>query len=242
MTVVAIHQPQYLPWLPYCAKADACDVFIYLDDVQYQKNGMQNRNRIQSYQGPLWLSVPVHASLKNTIRETRIAGNAWRNKHVRSLQQAYAKAKHGAWLDHGLRKILERDGEFLADLNIAVTEWLFERLGVVSKRVRAFDLQVKGEKEERVLALCKAVGGTVYLSGQGARNYQHEATFQRQGITLKYLHYRNQPYGQCCPKTGFTPDLSALDLILNRGAEAREVMLAGHLDDPLPLPTPIRHD
>src|SRR5919199_1238191 len=53
---VAIHQPQYLPWLGYLAKRAAADVFIYLDTVQYEKNGWQNRNRIKTKDGPRWLT------------------------------------------------------------------------------------------------------------------------------------------------------------------------------------------
>ena len=48
MTVVAIHQPQYLPWQPYFAKALASDLFVYLDTVQFQKNGVQNRNQVKT--------------------------------------------------------------------------------------------------------------------------------------------------------------------------------------------------
>src|SRR5262249_2175495 len=57
MTTVAIHQPQYLPWAPLLAKAAACDVWVHLDSVPFQKNGVQNRNRIKTPQGPCWLTV-----------------------------------------------------------------------------------------------------------------------------------------------------------------------------------------
>jgi WbqC-like protein family len=70
---VAIHEPQYLPWLPYLAKADVCDVFAYLDNVQFQKNDLQNRDHIKTAQGARWLTVPVNASLGQRVRETRIA-------------------------------------------------------------------------------------------------------------------------------------------------------------------------
>ena len=48
MTVVAIHQPCYIPWLPFFEKIKKSDIFVFLDDVQYQKNGWQNRNKIRT--------------------------------------------------------------------------------------------------------------------------------------------------------------------------------------------------
>ena len=73
MTAVAIHQPHYLPWLGYLAKWAAADVFVFLDTVQYTKNGWQNRNRIKTATGPQWLTVPVHAKLGMGIDAVTVA-------------------------------------------------------------------------------------------------------------------------------------------------------------------------
>lgn len=225
--IVAIHQPQYLPWIPYCDKADQCDVFVYLDNVQYQKNGVQNRNQILTNQGPRWLTVPVRASLEQTIRETPIADRHWPRKHLRSLQQEYRRAPYFSLLDATFEAILETDWPSLADLNIAVTDWMFNHLGIRSRRVRASEFAAPGAKEDLVIAICRALGATEYLSGTGARSYQTAESFAAHGLRLSYQAYRNQPYPQCAGASDFAPDLSALDLILNAGPEAREIMLAG---------------
>ena len=75
MTAVAIHQPHYLPWLGYLAKWAAADVFVFLDTVQYTKNGWQNRNRIKTATGPQWLTVPVHAKLGMGIDAVTVASD-----------------------------------------------------------------------------------------------------------------------------------------------------------------------
>src|SRR5579883_1721738 len=93
MTTVAIHQPQYLPWLLYCDKADNCDVFVYLDTVQFQKNGVQNRNQIKTASGATWLTVPVSVSLGDTIAETSLASNSFARKHLATIKQSYARAE-----------------------------------------------------------------------------------------------------------------------------------------------------
>jgi hypothetical protein len=225
--IVAIHQPQYLPWVPYFDKADSCDLFVYLDNVQFQKNGLQNRNQIKSVTGATWLTVPVHATLSKTIAETSIADPRWQKKHVRSIQTNYAKAPYIEWFNDQLKPLIERDWMLLADLNIAVTEWLFACMGINCKRIRASDLQVLGTGSDLVTNICRTVGAKVYVSGQGARAYHDERKFQELGIELHYQQYRNQPYPQCYPKLGFVPDLSALDLVLNAGPGAGQIMRAG---------------
>jgi hypothetical protein len=225
--IVAIHQPQYLPWVPYCAKAAACDVFVYLDTVQFQKNGVQNRNQIKTPQGALWLTVPVNARLDLSIREIRIDNQHWQQKHLRSIQQNYARAPFLGLFSAGLAPILERPWEHLVELNIATTEWLFACLGVSCRRVRASELKAVGAREDLVINICRELGADVYLSGQGAKAYQVEADFRAQGIELRYQQHRGVAYPQCHPQAGFIADLSALDLVLNTGADAAEIMLGG---------------
>jgi hypothetical protein len=227
---VAIHQPQYLPWVPYLAKADACDVFVYLDNVQFQRRGVQNRNQIKTVNGALWLTVPVNAGREDKIQDVRIADNPWQTSHIRSLQSNYARAPFFNDLGRELLSILRQKWTHLVDLNIAVTEWMFERLGIGCRRVRASTLDASGTKDDLMISLCKAAGGTVYLSGPGARVYQDLEKFWQQGIELQYQVYENQPYTQCFPEIGFVADLSAVDLVLNMGPKARDILIAGRKD------------
>ena len=91
---VAIHQPQYLPWLPYCDKADQCDLLVHLDDVQFQRRGVQNRNQIKTPTGAQWLTVPVNASRDTLIQDVTIADALWQRKHG-SIEHNYRVALRG---------------------------------------------------------------------------------------------------------------------------------------------------
>lgn len=228
--VIAIHQPHYLPWLAYCDKAAACDVFVYLDSVQFQKNGVQNRNQIKTRSGCAWLTVPVHASLGLTIRETTIASEFWRRKHIKTLELNYARAPYHTLVAE-FRAILEQETGTLADLNIATTEWLFHQLGIECLRLRSSSISASGTGDDLIVSLCRELGATEYLSGTGARAYQEESKFRDAGVGLRYQQYQPQPYRQCFPKTGFIPGLSALDAVLNLGPLARQAMLAGRAYD-----------
>src|SRR5262245_43698877 len=108
-----------------------------------------------------------------------------------------------------------------------MTEWMFGVLGVRCRRVRASQLAVTGAKEDLIVSICKATGATEYLSGTGAAPYQSEASFRAHGLALRYQAYHAPEYPQCWPQLGFVPELSALDLILNTGPEARSIMLKG---------------
>src|SRR5690349_2055934 len=95
MKVLSIHQPQYLPYLGFFHKLRHSDLFVALDSVQFQKNGLQNRNKIKTKDGWQWLTVPTQASLGQTIREVKIDRKApWQRKHLGALQSSYARAPH----------------------------------------------------------------------------------------------------------------------------------------------------
>ncbi|MGB2630330.1 MAG: WbqC family protein, partial [Candidatus Omnitrophota bacterium] len=84
---VAIHQPQYLPWLGFFDKMDRADVFVLLDDVQYKKNEWQNRNKIRNVEGWQWLTVPVLHEFGQKISEVKIDNEKnWKDKHLKSLE------------------------------------------------------------------------------------------------------------------------------------------------------------
>ena len=92
--IISIHQPQYLPWLPYYSKIARSDIFIFLDDVQYQKNGLQNRNELKNSNGRFWLTVPVSVNLGDKLNEVKIVKSGWSIKHIKSISLNYAKASN----------------------------------------------------------------------------------------------------------------------------------------------------
>ena len=84
--IVAIHQPNFLPWIGYFYKIVKSDIFVFLDNVQYTKNSFINRNKIKTSQGEMWLTVPVSFSFGQLIRKVRINNLVdWQKKHLRRL-------------------------------------------------------------------------------------------------------------------------------------------------------------
>jgi hypothetical protein len=224
MTTLAIHQPQYLPWCPLLHKAAGCDLFVHLDNVPFQKNGVQNRNQIKTVSGPRWLTVPVHGGMHTLIKDVRIASDRFARDQVRTIRQSYARAPFLGLFEDGLRPILEKGHAFLIDLNLAVLGWMFDVLAIRAECRLASDLGIAAPKDELPVRVCQALGATTYLSGNGARDYQDPAKFTAGGVRLVYQEVQRPSYPQCHPEQGFVPDLSGLDLILNTGPEARAIL------------------
>lgn len=226
--IVAIHQPHYLPWLRYMAKMALADIFVFLDDVQYTKNGWQNRNRIKTANGWTYLTVPVHASVGDRILDVRVADDRWRVQHWRSLQAAYGRAPYFRAHARFFEQFYAAPWERLVDLNLASLDYLRSALGVRTPWVPASSLGVNGEGSQRLLRICKELGATVYLSGAyAATNHLDLSAFHGSGVELALLGWTCPPYRQGHPKVGFIPDLSFVDLLFHEGEEAARILLSG---------------
>ena len=228
MTTVAIHQSQYLPWLPYFEKVVCSDIFVILDNVQFQKNGVQNRNQIKTAAGKTWLTVPVTYSFGQLINEVRIDNHLnWARKHWRSLEIHYAKAACFDEFASTIRDIYARERDYLVDLNTVLFGHVVNWLGIRTEIIRASELDVKGSGSDLILGLCKSVGADIYCSGQGAKDYLGQASFESAGIQVVFQEYNYPTYPQCYPELGFVKDLSVIDLLFNCGARSLEILMQG---------------
>jgi hypothetical protein len=223
---VAIHQPQYLPWLGYLDKLDSADVFIILDTVQFKKHEWQNRNRVRTKEGWQWLTVPIIDRFPERIDRVAVnAGVDWARKHRHALSLQYGKAPHWEPAGPALVVLLERPWPRLCDLNVAVLDLLCEHLGIATPRRLASTLSAREEPTDRLIDLCRAVGGTTYLAGQGGAGYMDLARFTQADIAVSAQDYRHPEYPQ--RYTPFVSHLSVIDLLFNCGPESLAVLRSG---------------
>ncbi|MBV8723310.1 MAG: WbqC family protein [Candidatus Eremiobacteraeota bacterium] len=223
MTRLAVLQPSYLPWLGHLEQIGTSDVFVFYDDVQFDKNGWRNRNRIrtESKEGWSWLTLPVlHDEHFPPIDRVRIdARMPWRRKHRRALEAAYARAPHRELLSC-LDSLFAGESENLADVAIASTRALLDALDIATPLYRSSELGIGGDRNERLLNLCKHFGATHYYSGAAARAYLDVALFEREGITVEWQDYQHPAYEQV--REPFVSHLSAIDALLCVGTDARK--------------------
>lgn len=225
MTTIAVLQPGYLPWLGFFDQMRRSDIFVYYDDVQYDKHGWRNRNRIKTPTGPAWLTVPVLDKGRHgqAILEAHIDNrNAWPRKHLGSVRQYYAKSHCFDAVYPGLEALLLRPWQYLVDLDLALVEWLAGWLEVRVTIVRTSELGIRGERSERLLEICRHFGADRYLSGNAAQSYLEVARFTAAGIQVEWQDYQHPIYPQ--RHGAFQSHLSTLDLLLNAGTESARVL------------------
>ena len=230
---VVILQPSYIPWRGYFDQIDRADLFVFYDDVQYDKRGWRNRNQIKTPQGRQWLTIPVHSRGAQTrnipIDQIRIVWeNPWTEIHLKAIQQSYSKAPHFDTYRALLETFYQRRDEFLADFTIEFTIALAWELGNTHTRfLRSSEMAgISGQKTDRLIQILKAVGATHYISGPSAQEYIEREMFQRAGITLEYIQYDYPEYPQLYPP--FEPQVSILDLLFMTGSEAPHYIFKGN--------------
>lgn len=218
---VTIHQPETLPWLGFMDKFRQCDVFVLLDHIQFSKHGFQNRNRIRTLapQGWSWLTVPVRTkgSSLQRICDVHIDTNAygWRRKHVGLLKQSYHDAPFFERYIPTIESLYGCEWDRLVDFNIAIIEWLTNSFGIERLMLRSSELDVSGARSELLLAICKRVGATEYLSGISGREYLDVGLFESAGIAVRFQEFYHPIYRQRYEP--FVPSLSSIDLLFNHG-------------------------
>lgn len=226
--IVAVHQPNYLPWLGYFAKMVQADMFVFLDDVQFSKNSYTNRVQILNGQRRHWLTVPVHVRLGDTIDAVAPAKPNWARSHAATLANFYrhAPAYPQVWPDiqNLLATVPDAD---IGAVNIYLIESFAQRLGIVVETACSSAIDTGDATADLRLAEIVAViapGGS-YLSGSGGKNYQTEATFADRGLDLRYSRFEHPSYDQGGAE--FEAGLSCLDAVFRLGwSGTRDLIMA----------------
>jgi hypothetical protein len=218
--IVAVHQPQYLPWLGYFDKIDRADIFCFLDNVQYKKNEWQNRNRIKTANGWQWVTTPVLYQFPQKINEVKINSRVnWKRKHLQALLTNYRKAPFfGEYIDF-FEQLYSKDWQRLADLNVYLILNILQMLNLEPKpTVMASDLQLSDDPSDRLIDICKTLGADSYLSGQDGIKYMNIERFRLRGIKIIVQDFKHPVYPQLFGT--FQSHLSIVDLLFNCGPQS----------------------
>jgi hypothetical protein len=221
---VVILQPSYIPWRGFYDQVNTADLFVFYDDVQYDKRGWRNRNRIKTSTGPIWLSIPVFNRGAQTehiaINDIKIVWDRpWNHEHWNSIKMAYSKAPFFSQYAGLVEEFYSRKPEMLADFTIETTISLARAIGIDHTRfMRSSEIEgVEGAKTDRLISILKKVGATQYYSGPSAKDYIENDKFADAGIKLDYMKYDYPEYPQLYPP--FDPQVSILDTLFMMGPD-----------------------
>lgn len=226
---IVVSQPMVFPWVGLFEQVRLADVFVHYDDVQFPLGrSFMSRVQIRSGEGVRWLSIPVKRGTQ-LIRDVVVDDSQrWREKHLRTLAQCYAKAPHVADMMVIAEETYALATESLCELNCRATEGIAAYFGFAPHFVRSSALAAPAAASEKLLNIVLALGGNAYVTGHGARNYLDHELFERHGVAVGYMDYRKTPYPQLHGE--FTPYVSILDLIANVGRAGADVIASGTVD------------
>ena len=216
--VYSCHQPNFLPWIGYFNKILKSDCFVILDEVQYVKNSVANRNLIKTSNGSDYITVPVGKKVNNssffTYREAEIADARWNVKALKTIHQNYSKSRFFEDFIGLIERIFEIKS--FCELNVTFIREMMNVFNIETQVLLMSDIiETSVKNNDLLIEIGTKIGGSIYLSGQGARKYNDIEKFKLNGINLEYQSYEPQVYEQMF--LPFVSNLSILDLLFNEG-------------------------
>lgn len=233
--IVAIHQPNFFPWLGYFHKIARCDRFIVMDNVQFPKKGgtYMNRVLIRSSEDVDWLTAPVDRGFSGVqmVSDTTFKpSQPWRRKILAAIRANYGRAPQFQDVFPRLENLIERREDNVAAYNTANLRALADAFGVDrDKLLLGSELDAKGQATDLLISMVRAAGGTGYLCGAGAAGYQEDDKFTDAGLDLVYQDFRHPIYRQQGDGP-FRPGLSVIDALMNIGFDGTADLLRNPAD------------
>jgi hypothetical protein len=227
--ILTAHQPVYLPWLGLFHKIALADLFCYFDIAQYQTKDFNNRNKIKTHSGEIWLSVPVESKnhFSKSVGEIRIVQDGWQRKHFKSISMAYQKAPYFRDYIEQFEEVLTGQAfETLSDLNLAILRLAMRSLEIFTPIVKASEYAFQGVKSDLVLDMCVQLKADVYVFGAQGRDYADVESFRAARVVPYFQEYRHPQYRQLHGE--FKPYMSVIDLLFNEGPRSREIVMSGN--------------
>lgn len=219
-------QPYFLPYIGYWQLMGAVDVFVVYDRIKYTKKGWINRNRMLVNGRDTTFSLPLAAG-SNTllICERELAPRFERGKLLAQFEGAYRKAPQFDAVRPWLQALVLAPANNLFDYLWESMKQVHKQLGLSSRLIvsSAVPHDESLKSQDKVLALCKALGAVQYVNAIGGQDLYQREIFAAQGIDLKF--HRTKPIEY--PQFGapFVPSLSILDVLMFNPPEVIRQML-----------------
>lgn len=229
MIVVAIHQPPYFPWIGLLDKLARADVFVVLDDVQFNKRAFQHRTLYSTPGEARYLSLAARAKGHQTerllIRDIELDGDGRAPTHFETLRHRYGKSPGWAMLADRLAAILLEPPRLLLDLNLSLLRLTIEVFDIRPRVVLSSSLAADGRKTDLMVSLTQSAGGNTYISGSGADAYMNPAAFDEAGLGLIRQGFVHPTWDQGL-SSAFLPGCFALEWYLQCPTTARSAFHA----------------
>jgi len=224
---LGIMQPYFLPYIGYWQLLALVDRFVVYDNVQYTKKGWINRNRFLRNGTDAYFTLPLkHGSDFLDVVDRYIADDFAPRALLDQLAGAYRRAPFFAETLPVIEQVVGAAPrnlfEYLHHSIAAIAAHLEIRTPLVVSSTVPIDHGLKSE--QRVLALCGALGATRYVNSIGGRDLYSTDAFAARGIELRFLQSRTAPYRQF--NDTFVANLSIVDVLMFNSRDTVRRMLS----------------
>lgn len=212
---LAIMQPYFFPYIGYFQLVSSVDVFVIYDNVQYTKKGWINRNRILQNGKEVIFSLPLKkASDYLDVRDREVSADFDKRKFANKFSGAYRRAPQYSVVMPLIEKIIFFEGDNLFEYIHNAVKVLCAYLCIDTKIVvsSAIDVDHSLKGEEKVLAICKALGADEYINAIGGTELYSRSNFLEEKIELIFLKSIYSEYEQF--GAPFVAWLSIVDVLM----------------------------
>src|SRR3989344_8977250 len=216
--ILCDHQTGFLPWLGIFHRVSLCDIFVSLDTVKFNPRSYDSRNKIKTPNGFKWLKVPTKKSESELLKDIKIDNSMnWKGEHLKAISYSYAGTEFFDAYFKKIENILNKNHEYLMDLNEELMRFFFQELKINVKFFKASNFDIAGSKNQYLINLCKNFNTNVYVFGQMGKEYADKDLWKKNNIKVFFHEYAHPAYSQ---KFGnFEPNLSVIDLLFNNGPQ-----------------------
>ncbi len=215
MTKIGIMQPYFFPYIGYFQLIKAVDVFVVYDNIKYTKKGWINRNRMLQKGKDVMFSLPLKSDSDYLdVCQRELAADFSLDKLLNQFKGAYLHAPYFAQTFPLVEQIVRHEeANLFRFLHYSITKTC-EHLDISTEIRVSSDIAIDHDlkNQDKVLALCEAVGASTYVNAIGGMELYSKETFREKGIELKFI--KSKPFEY--PQFGetFLPWLSIIDVMM----------------------------
>jgi hypothetical protein len=228
---LGIMQPYFLPYIGYFQLIAAVDIFIIYDNIKYTKKGWINRNRFLQNDKDVIFSLPLKKDSDSLcIRERMVSADFNRKRLLDQLNNAYRQAPYFEQTFPLIKQIIE-----YPELNLFIflqnsIQQLCKHLEIFTKIIISSEVDINHElqAQNKVLALCNALGANSYVNPIGGLELYEKKVFFEKGIKLNFIKSLPFEYEQF--HNPFVPFLSIMDVLMfNSSPKVQHQIKHGHI-------------
>lgn len=221
--IVAIMQPYFFPYLGYYQLAASVNHFVFLDDAHFIRRGHINRNRILLDGQPFRFVLPVSSASQNS-RINQLCFNGDHKRFLQQLRHAYHRAPFFDVVYALVESVCQQSQQNVARVCANSIVRVFDYLGKPLQVSWASSVESEQRGQGRILELCRHWHADTYHNASGGCHLYDCATFNDQGIELRFVRGSFPAYYQV-GRQSFVPELSMIDVLMNNSIESVNQML-----------------